>query len=761
MDTRRFKAIGTLRKRLIRADDRPASLHEVQAPCSRGEDRGVLMSEHDANLTSLFASVLEAQKFYDSKNTPEMQRRGETIRDEIPAVLEAASSTSGWSVEGRDGTGLKTRVPWIRVFDATSSPSATTGFYVAYLFAADGSGVALSLNQGTTDFVGGEFKQKDATQIRERVSQAQSVLGMEASDVVPISLMDSGDLGKGYERGHIWGRWYSASDLRSVDQMMDDLSDGLAKLKALDVLQRQQMVAVYVGRNSVPNLRHSLQSTVCKWGWKADQSDYTGISPGDLILFGVEYDGGSPRVQPEEYVTHGLRRLVVGRVTSTVAEEGEQYWPDEQGEVIYPHRLEFEVIEDRDGQAIGTLDDEFGGEVADGLRRSGISQSRGIVVEVQAMNDLQIDALPLDEVASAFADALRDSGRDYSARHELLVRSFLASLTTKRFLILTGLSGSGKTQLAQAFGHWLGQDSLNMLAVRPDWTSPEALLGFENKLTQRDEERGFGWDVPDALKFMLLAARDESNPYVLVLDEMNLAHVERYFADVLSGLESDEPILPNLTACEDGLWRRVNDKDLPLPKNLFVIGTVNVDETTYMFSPKVLDRASTIEFRVETEDLVVGGALARIAQAGANNAAGFLKAATAPPVTLDDTYLVGGLRQVHRLLAGHGREFGHRTFFESRVFAANLAAAGETSPVTALDLVILQKVLPKLHGSRMELTDLLDQLGSFCLETEAQAATAGASPFNSEADAELPRSFQKLARMAIRLRQNHFVSFTE
>ena len=97
---------------------------------------------------------------------------------------------------------------------------------------------------------------------------------------------------------------------------------------------------------------------------------------------------------------------------------------------------------------------------------------------------------------------------------------------------------------------------------------------------------------------MLRAARDPSRPYLLILDEMNLAHVERYLADVLSGIESRAEVLPNLTL-KDGSW--LPDAVMPriaLPRNLFIVGTVNVDETTYLFSPKVLDRANTIEFRV-------------------------------------------------------------------------------------------------------------------------------------------------------------------
>ena len=103
---------------------------------------------------------------------------------------------------------------------------------------------------------------------------------------------------------------------------------------------------------------------------------------------------------------------------------------------------------------------------------------------------------------------------------------------------------------------------------------------------------------------MLKAAQDRLHPHLLILDEMNLAHVERYFADFLSGMESRQPCLPNLVKDEDGCWRvsTMGPSRLPLPRNLWVIGTVNVDETTYMFSPKVLDRANVFEFRVSTDD---------------------------------------------------------------------------------------------------------------------------------------------------------------
>jgi 5-methylcytosine-specific restriction protein B len=210
----------------------------------------------------------------------------------------------------------------------------------------------------------------------------------------------------------------------------------------------------------------------------------------------------------------------------------------------------------------------------------------------------------LPAACKEFGSALRASSIDFGSRHDEIVEAFISALVSKPLVILTGLSGSGKTQIAVRFGEWLGKGKLHVAAVRPDWTGAEALFGYEDGLKPSVEGRS-AWAVPAALEFMLTAALDPTNPYLLLLDEMNLAHVERYFADVLSGMESGQPCLPNLVKGADGIWRvRPQGPDrISFPRNLWIVGTVNVDETTYMFSPKVLDRANTFEFRVPSESI--------------------------------------------------------------------------------------------------------------------------------------------------------------
>ena len=295
-------------------------------------------------------------------------------------------------------------------------------------------------------------------------------------------------------------------------------------------------------------------------------------------------------------------------------------------------------------------------------------------------------------------------------------------------------------------------------------TSPDALFGYENGLSP-EIDGGHAWHVPAALEFMLQAANDRDHPYLLILDEMNLAHVERYFADVLSGMESGEPVLPNLRRNEKGEWRAVGGP-VALPENLMVVGTVNVDETTYMFSPKVLDRANTIEFRVETADLATDGAPLESIDAGnLSHARSFLRIAstTAVPASAH-AELAGHLRELHTLLASFGREFGHRTFGEALRFAALLEQSGDSDPLVALDLQVLQKVLPKFHGSVREIAEPLALLASWTFNGPGVAQGDGKfdaiSPPGS-AEPALPMTFAKIQRMTKRLQANHFVSFAE
>ena len=530
---------------------------------------------------------------------------------------------------------------------------------------------------------------------------------------------------------------------------------------------------VYVGVQSMANLNHSMPNG--KWGWKQKQNYYDQFEPGDTIAFSVGYTGGSPRVDLEHFREASFDDLVFCRVTSKLVEEGEPYWPDEAESVVYPHRIKVERVESFGESDIASLDERYGGPVADSFRLSAINQSRAILVEGVTIVDqkprsrsnkevVKVKPALFTEVVESFTQAAIESGLDYGNRHDQFVGSFITALATKPFVILTGLSGSGKTRLALAFGQWLGVDSVQVVPVRPDWTSPDSLLGYEDALAATSADGKQRWIVPKTLEFILRAAANPTRPFVLVLDEMNLAHVERYFADVLSGMESGQRVVPDLELGDDGEYRaRSGTNDLVhLPDNLFIVGTVNVDETTYMFSPKVLDRANTFEFRVLSSDLGGAGSLLDVEPGSPDLAAGFLEAARlAPSASAEDDTFGARLRALHQLLSKHDREFGHRTYHEAIQFARRFREIDSDTSV-ALDLQVLQKVLPRLHGSRRELTEVLNELGRWCFEgADSDVSRTFDTAATEPADAKLPASYEKLHRMAKRLRDRHFVSFAE
>lgn len=491
------------------------------------------------------------------------------------------------------------------------------------------------------------------------------------------------------------------------------------------------------------------------------------------------------------------------------------------------------------------------------------------------------------------------------------IRRVAASLLAKRFLILTGLSGSGKTKVAQSFARWLNPEqsatdpfkigaeipsdrrtyyvraadrlavefwnseeesgatkvvlpraliqewaehirsngltrdvpprklrdavevttkfsnqlnsfethlkaaafalceapneipasrSYEVVSVGADWTSNEQVLGYADGLNPSRYVR------TKTLDLILRAVATPDLPHFLILDEMNLSHVERYFADLLSALESDEPIYLHSDRTADG-GTAVRDgvpSEIKLPPNLFVIGTVNVDETTYMFSPKVLDRANVIEFRIaggemagfldEPKPILVS----KLDGQGAMFGAAFVTR-LGLGATLESkirTKLKAELMLFFDVLAGVQSEFGFRVAKEIAAFIEThrSLSADDWDFRSAMDAQIVQKILPRLHGSRAKLEPVLSALAILChrnrtwtldaesgqfdhikaaridadnaakLEDESLdplgTTLNGNAAFASE-DAFYRLSFEKLMRMIARLRTHGFVSFAE
>ena len=363
-----------------------------------------------------------------------------------------------------------------------------------------------------------------------------------------------------------------------------------------------------------------------------------------------------------------------------------------------------------------------------------------------------------------YVDEVRAAGLLFS---DTTILRFVSSLLTKQFVILTGLSGSGKTKLAQSFATWICEDTDQhcIVPVGADWTNREALLGYPNALVSNE----YKLDDFGVLKLILNANSNKDKPYFLILDEMNLSHVERYFADFLSAMESSRPV--SLHSGSDD-WNGVPN-ELFIPPNLFIIGTVNIDETTYMFSPKVLDRANVIEFKISESEIteylksesVIN--LQSISAAGASQATSFININRE---NINEVFnkksIADSLLKFFLELKKIGAEFGYRNASEILRYAAIVKKLNPRSTSEEiLDAAIMQKLLPKVHGSQRKLEPVLRTLGALCVTDKDIIEDLLRGSINSISENSdkviYPISLDKIVRMYHNLMNNSFTSYAE
>lgn len=280
------------------------------------------------------------------------------------------------------------------------------------------------------------------------------------------------------------------------------------------------------------------------------------------------------------------------------------------------------------------------------------------------------------KILDCFRNSTRLKDFVFSDEQIGLVHAALHSGQGKRFVLLAGLSGTGKTSMACGYARAYCE-ALNLpftthyeqVSVWPDWTDPTGLLGFVNPLANPPT-----FHETEALRLLLAAADNPDKPYFLCLDEMNLARVEHYFAPFLSAMEGKDGRLAIHTGRDpvDGIPPRID-----WPANLFIMGTVNMDETTHPFSDKVLDRAFTFEFW----DVDLAGWRSRRSARGASEA------------VLDQVMPV--LEAMSEALKPARRHFGYRTCDEILGF---VGAWPEAELTPALDAAVLAKILPKVRG---------------------------------------------------------------
>jgi len=490
------------------------------------------------------------------------------------------------------------------------------------------------------------------------------------------------------------------------------------------------------------------------------------------------------------------------------------------------------------------------GQVVDALRRAGFDEADYHFADmflwfVKERPQLPPPPPPPPPLRPISSLSVYLSAHNFHFSPDLLATYYL-SLQTKPFVILSGLSGTGKTKLAQYFAEWMGAgERAILIPVHPDWTDHRGLLGFCHLLTGT-------YHATDFLRLLLAARVDwmhrEKRPYFVVLDEMNLARVEHYFADFLSVLESrrqgedgvvyqdplslhdqprcllaagNEALAQDFyaadadhktcaVACEGCPFQDLVKEEhrrgeytydearrghfdplyfvpprLEVPLNVYFTGTVNVDETTFTFSPKVLDRANVIEFgEVDLE-----GYWEEMGQGGQSDDLSHAEDVTVRAFTHEFTYpFTTGLREetlqepdlapyreqlaalVHLLEPSH-MHFGYRVADEILVYLLNARHLDDPAfnLDAAFDCAMLQKILPRFHGSRARLWQPLLHLLAFCTG-DPSAVTEQAKAWGEMSverireqagpEPRLPRSTAKLLRMLSDLETEGFTSFT-
>lgn len=282
-----------------------------------------------------------------------------------------------------------------------------------------------------------------------------------------------------------------------------------------------------------------------------------------------------------------------------------------------------------------------------------------------------------------------------------MIRLFISGLSATKLVILQGISGTGKTSLAYAWGKFIRNDAI-MASVQPSWRDRTELFGYFNEFTKKFNET-------DVLKGMYLAGYTD-DVYVTVLDEMNIARVEYYFAEMLSILEMpsrDEWIVELVPSAWDTDPKKLINGKLKIPGNMWYIGTINNDDSTFAVTDKVYDRAMPIDINdkgqvfdpVDTESMNINNSYLEglFAEAKKNHP---LSSEMEQKIEEMDDYVIKHFRIA----------FGNRIVKQMRDFVATYVECGGTE-VDGVDYYIARKILRKFE--QLNLAYIRDEIDPY------------------------------------------------
>ena len=663
---------------------------------------------------------------------------GSFVRRDIPDKLYESGlvDSDKYLITGSVGQGNWATIPWVAVFDRTITTTATKGIYIVYLLSSDAKRLYLTFNQGCSEISAQHGKPETIQILHQRAEEIRS--RVDSRGFVVSSDINLGDnlptKGIFYKEGTIFYRQYDLEAIPEEKKLQEDLAlmiqiyqdyvislQGSSRLGVFDswTILNENTAIKKCDKSFFEHNGSGIPREIT-WFFDADQLSLGESTPVKLWYQGEEYEGKI-------------------RIESTELGRARIFWEADLGK-------QWKRLQGKPG-----------------VKATFYRKGKGEFEIVTAGDE---KAMKVSEKLNAIKAYIGGKGFTYE---DQLIENFYLSLKSKPFVILAGTSGTGKTKLVRLFAEAIGaKNRYSQVAVRPDWSDSTDLFGHLD-LNGRFVKGCI-------LDFLTEAQRNPDFPYILCLDEMNLARVEYYLSDFLSVIETrefqgDKIVTDPLVKAEfyghDDAARKTYGPVF-FPENLYVVGTVNMDETTFPFSRKVLDRANTIEFNYVdlVPDFIGTVESNRLLEKNSFLKSEYLMLAQCSEDEQETVreYCMQ-LEKINRILQTANAHVGYRVRDEICFYLLNNRSAGLMTDDQALDYEIMQKILPRIQGSSASLKDMLCRLFKEILagdyDRQGGDAAGMEKKLNDPGNTKIrfPRSAEKVMFMVRRFEEDGFTSY--